>query len=317
MNALSFALALGAIAMPVAWLVGALTLVGMPLVRRLSPVARAEVSAWLALLPASTAAVLVCEVAVPSVSYGLGLGPDHCLGHDHHLHVCSWHGAILPAWLAWIGAFGWAVSAVRAAQVVGGLVRTERLGTALAALGAARDGVHLVPATVALCHAVGVVRPRVLVSRAVADRLPADEFRAAVAHERAHIDRADPRWSACIALAGCAAPLTAGRWVRVWREAAEEAADDIAACATDGPTVARALVAVARMGIAPSPGLAFGGAGLERRVVRLLAGPLPPRRTLVGAGALLLAASACLVVVLAYEPLHHLVEERWEHVVRL
>lgn len=316
MNALSFVLALGAIAAPVAWLVSGLSLVAMPVVRRLSPVSRAEASIVLALLPVSTAALLVAAVSVPSVLYGLGLGPDHCLGHEHHPHVCFWHGALLPAWLAWIGAVGWAATAVRLGQVVAGLAHAERVGRALAAFGTERDGVHVVPATVAVCHAVGLLRPRVLVSRAVTEGLDEGELRAAVAHERAHVDRADPRWSAVLALAGCVAPLTSGRWFALWRDAAEEAADDVAASLTDGATVARALVSVARLPMVPVPGFAFGGSGLERRVVRLLDGAGVPRRSRAGAGAAFLVVSAGLVVVAAHEPLHHLVEELWEHAVR-
>lgn len=316
MNALSFVLALGALAVPVAWLVSAASLVALPIVRRMSPVARAEASAWLTLVPALAAVVLVAAVSVPSLLYGLGLGPDHCLGHEHHPHVCSWHGAVLPAWLAWIGAVGWAASSVRMAQVVAGLVRAERVGAALAAFGTQRDGVHVVPVTLAVCHAVGLLRPRVLVSRAVVDGLGAGELRAAVAHEQAHVDRADPRWSALLALAGCVAPLTSGRWRDLWREAAEEAADDVAASVTDGATVARALLSVARMRRSPVPGFAFCASGLERRVVRLLRGASPPRRSRAGAGAALLAALAGLVVVAGHEPLHHVVEELWEHAVR-
>lgn len=316
MNALSFALAIGAIAAPVAWLVSALSLLVMPFVRRLSPVPRAEVSVCITLLPVAAAVVLVAAVSAPSLLVGLGLGPDHCLGHEHHPHVCFWHGAVLPAWIAWIGAVGWAASAVRAGQVVAGLVRAEHLGSALAALGVARDGVHLLPVSVAVCHAVGVIRPRVFVSRAVADALREDELRAAVAHERAHVERADPRWSAALALAGSVAPLTAGRWVALWAEAAEEAADDVAASVTDGPTVARALVAVARLRTAPVPAFAFGGSGLERRVVRLLDGGSSPRRSRAGAGAGLLLAVAGLVVTAAHEPVHHAVEQLWDHVVR-
>jgi BlaR1 peptidase M56 len=315
-NALSFLLALGALAVPVAWVVSGLSLVALPVARRLSSVARVECSAWLALLPAVVAALVVAAVSAPSVLFGLGLGPDHCVGHEHHPHVCFWHGALLPAWLAWLGAVGWAASGVRLVQVLGGLLRAERLGSALATFGPPRDGVRVVPATLAVCHAVGLVRPRVFVSQAVVDALSERELAAVVAHERAHVDRADPRWSAVLALAGCAAPVTGGGWSAVWRQATEEVADDVAARITDGPTVAGALLAVARLRLTSAPGLPFGATDLERRVVRLLGDRPPPRRGRAFAGALLLAALAAVTVLTAHERLHHWVEEAWELAVR-
>lgn len=312
MNALSFALALGALALPLAWIVSLGSLAAVPLVRRLGPVARAEASAWLALLPAVVALGLVAAVSVPSALYGLGLGADHCFGHEHHPHVCLWHGAVLPAWLAWIGAVGWAGSTVRLGQVVTGLVRAERLATSLASLGVLRHGVHVVPATLAVCHAVGLVRPRVVVSQAVVDGLTEPELRAVVAHERAHVDRADPRWSALLAFAGAVAPLTAGVWTASWRDATEEVADDAAASVTDGATVAQALVAVARLRLATVPGFSFVGGGLERRVLRLLSGPSASRASVVNGGAFAMVLAATAIVSAAHEPLHHLAEETWE-----
>lgn len=162
MSALSFALALAMVAAPTAVVASALFRLAIPFVRRLSPVPRGEVAAWLAVAPVLLALALAAAVAVPSVRYGLGLGPDHCLDHDHHVHICAWHGAVLPAWLAAVGALAWAAVAVRVAQVAGDLARAERLGASLAALGHAVEGVHVVPTTIPICHAVGVVRPRVL-----------------------------------------------------------------------------------------------------------------------------------------------------------
>lgn len=312
MTLLSFFLALGAVAFSAAGLVALASLLLTPLIRRLTPVARAEVSAWLTLAPGLTALALATAVSVPSALYGLGLGADHCLGHAHHPHLCAWHGAVLPPWLALAGACAWAAALLRGAQALKGLVHAEHLGRSLTRLGEPRDGYHLVPATVPVCHAVGLVRPRVLVSQAVVDRLDARGLDAALAHERAHLDRSDTRWSALLALAACAAPF-ASRWTSLWREAAEEAADDIAAAHTDGVTVARALVAVARLQLGRTPGFAFGATGLERRVNRLLGERAPPRTARTLRGALGMAAVAAALVLTTHEPLHHIIEELWEH----
>jgi beta-lactamase regulating signal transducer with metallopeptidase domain len=165
-----------------------------------------------------------------------------------------------------------------------------------------------------VCHAVGLVRPRVLVSRAVVDRLDAQALRAVLAHEHAHLDRSDLRWSALVELAGCVAPLTS-RWTSVWREAAEEAADDVAAARTDGLTVAHALVTVARLRLDAAPGFAFGAAGLERRVNRLLGVRVAPRASRTLVGLLAMTAMAGVLVAVEHERLHHLVEETWEFLV--
>jgi Zn-dependent protease with chaperone function len=314
MNGLSFVLALGAVVFPVAWLLAAVSLLGLPLVRRLSPVPRAEASAWLALLPALVVVALGAAVTVPSVLVALGLGVDHCLGHGHHPHLCVWHGAVLPPWLAVLGGAAWAGFLLRAAHTVLRLVSAERLGVSLAKLGQRRQGYHLVPAAVPVCHAVGVLAPRVIVSRVVVDQLDAEGLRAVLAHEQAHLDRGDLRWSALLELAGCVGPF-ASRWTAAWREAAEEAADDVAAACTDGLTVARALVTVARLRLDAAPGFAFGAAGLERRVRRLLGARVSPRASHTLAGALLMSAVACLLVAAEHERVHHLVEQAWQYVV--
>jgi Zn-dependent protease with chaperone function len=308
-NAVAFLVALGAIAFPLAWLVAAATLVAVPVVRRFSPVARAEATLALALLPATAALVVGLAVTAPALS----TDRDHCLGHDdHHPHVCPWHGASLTPLTAGLGVVGWTIASAGLARVTARLFRAERLAAGLAAVGRRRGGVYVVNTGRAICHTVGVVRPRVVVSRAVVEHLDGDALRAVLAHERAHVHRADPRWSALLAVAGCAAPLTSGVWGRIWRDAVEEAADDAAASVTDGPTVAGALVAVSRLGVASNSGLAFGAGALERRVVRLLQGAPAPRRSRASELTWTLGLAAAAVVVVAHDPVHHLVEESWE-----
>jgi Zn-dependent protease with chaperone function len=314
MNLLAFVLALGAIAFPTAWAVSAISLLFWPLVRRGSPVTRTEAASGLALLPVLAALLIGAAVAMPSAQAGLGLGPDHCLGHEHHPHLCLWHATHLPPAVALLGAVGWAFWALRTAQVVSGLVRVEGLARDLAATGQRREGYVMVPTSAAVCHAVGLLRPQVLVSEAVAQGLDPRGLRAVIAHERAHLARRDPLWSALFALAGTVAPLTAV-WAAWWRHAAEETADDLAAADTDGPTVARALVAVARMRLPEAAGLAFGASHLEHRVLRLL-GPRPGARpSAAPLGALVLVGLTAVILFAGDVPLHHEVEEVWEQLV--
>lgn len=315
MSTLSFVLALGALVWPIIWLVSAL---GLPLLaarRALSPSGRVELTTALLLAPALLTLTLLVTIAAPSVLALIDPSRDHCLGHGHHLHLCLWHGATLPPWLAWIGAAMWTVTGARLTHAALKLVETERLGAALSALGHTNDAVCVVPSSRGLCHAVGLLRPRVLVSKAVVERLAPDELAAALAHERAHLAHGDPRWSAALSLAAalspCSAPLLAA-----WRDAVEDAADDAAASLCGGEAVSRALIAVARLRLAPAPGLGLvQPQSLERRVMRLLAPRPTPRGSRALWGALALVTLTGLGIGWGHEGLHHAAEELWSALV--
>jgi Zn-dependent protease with chaperone function len=309
-----FLLAMGPIFGVAAWSTALALLALLPWARGRSAAARREIAAWAAVAPALVGALTVAGTAAPSLAAALRLGADHCLDHAHHAHLCWTHGAVMPGWSAAIGAAAWGLVLGRSAVVAARLARVERAGARLAALGRDEGDVRLVPASAPVCHVVGVSRPTIVLSEAVRDGLAPDELRAVLAHERAHLGRHDSRWSAVIELATAPVPMAAP-WVALWREAAEDVADDCAASETDGPTVASALIAVARMRPATAPGLAFGGAALEGRVRRLLRGGEPPRpcRALTGAAALVVLG--LVGVGLQHERLHHVIEEAWGAVV--
>jgi soluble lytic murein transglycosylase-like protein len=179
------------------------------------------------------------------------------------------------------------------------------------------------PASVALrqiCDAAGVRRPirltwsrglaapvalpggEICVPRGVAARLDAEQQRAMLAHETAHLLRGDPLWL-------WAAALMAGVFwfqpllrtcLRGLRDAAEYQCDAWAAGRTGAFALARCLADVAawsspRATPAPAAAMAAGGATLIRRVERLLHGAAEPRArrrwTVAGVLALALAAA--------------------------
>jgi len=101
---------------------------------------------------------------------------------------------------------------------------------------------------------VGIVRPRIVVSRGVLTALSADELSAALAHERAHRDSRDNLKRLALFSAPGLLPFVRSfrRLEREWAKLTEWAADDAAAAgdAFRPVTLAGALVRFARLGAA-------------------------------------------------------------------
>jgi Zn-dependent protease with chaperone function len=158
---------------------------------------------------------------------------------------------------------------------------------------------------------VGVVRPRLLITRGVLDVLTAEELRASVAHEIGH----HRSWDNLKRLAMCAAPdvLTATSAARAieqqWASASEHLADR-QACQTGRArcALASALVKVARLTPATMPiaepiSTLIDGSEIASRVRRLLdegVPPAAPRRSPRRWFAVALPAAA---LVIGYAPL--------------
>lgn len=282
---------------------------------RLPATLRADAVLVLAILPAVVALAATASAATPSVLHALGLREDHCGLHGHHAHLCMVHFGGMRAWLAGIGSGAAVLFLGRSALIAASRWRTWRRTIALERLGhQAHDGVLLLPGAPRFCHAVGVLRRRVLVSATLAAQLAPTELEAVLAHERAHLARADPLWRLVMRLAGLlGVPRVARRLECAYVAAADEACDARAAHELgDGLVVARALVAVARLQQS-APELdgaaALIGDGIEHRVHALLDAPegyaarmwaLP----LVG----LMAATAALFTVVFASAIHHEVE---------
>jgi Zn-dependent protease with chaperone function len=160
-----------------------------------------------------------------------------------------------------------------------------------------------------LCHAAGAWAPRVLVSTPLLAGLTPELLAAALEHERAHLRRRDVLVRDLLAVLGSFAwPGAIAGAVAAWEQAAEEAADAAAADRFGGPLVASALVAVARLSLAPVPAsMPAVGAGLHRRVRALLDCPRHrPAVALPVIPGLLLAIAA--FAALNAESLHHAAE---------
>jgi Zn-dependent protease with chaperone function len=125
----------------------------------------------------------------------------------------------------------------------------------------------------------GIVRPKLIVSRSVADALDRDQLAAAIRHERAHQSSADNFKRLLLLLAPDALPFLRGSAAveRAWFRFTEWAADDRAVSedAACSLSLAEALVCVARLGVAAqvSPLMSHfvdASADISVRVERLL-----------------------------------------------
>ena len=268
---------------------------------------RADLALLAGLLPLLVALAVLAGVVLPSVADAVGWRPDHCAGHEHHVHLCLVHAAAITARLAALGAMAAAFIVLRGTRTLVALHRSHGHVSALERLGRAEGDVVRLPGSPRLCHAAGALRPRVLLSDALATSVTSAQLAAALEHERAHLRRRDPLARVVLALASFAAlPFAARAAASAFRDAAEEAADADAAALHGGIGVADALLAVARVQTR-APLFAFAEGGLERRVRALLAERPAERARGLAVAALLIAASLAAAVAGA-DGIHHAVE---------
>lgn len=154
---------------------------------------------------------------------------------------------------------------------------------------------------------LGVLRPRLVIDRLVLRACTGPELEAILAHERGHVRR----WDNLRRLAFATVP---GSWgtpglAQAWRDATEEAADDLAAASTDDARfhLATALLRVSRLAPPrdeatwhvhlPASAL-YRGDSIEHRVRRLVdgstTGPLRRRSWATVLSALVIAAAFAL-----------------------
>jgi Zn-dependent protease with chaperone function len=289
-----------------------------PQLLRLAPPERAQWLFGLSVGPMVVGILLTAVCFLPSVVElaAPGRWVDHCLGHDdHHAHLCLLHPPLGPG-----RAQGWAVLA--GGTVALGLwflrfaLKIWRSQVALRVLvrAARRDEAEDIfwisgPSPIALL--AGFLRPRLILSEALRERLSPRQFSAVVLHERAHAARRDVlRLAVASAASLLHLPWTRRAVLEDLRLACEQAADARAADALKDPLcIAETILAVARLLQPGTPDLgllanAFGANGLAERIHELLS----PSRGHAFVRPLTLAAGALLLMVVAAGPLHHLAE---------
>jgi Zn-dependent protease with chaperone function len=177
--------------------------------------------------------------------------------------------------LAWLARIAFVLTrARRTLRRMPTIVEPERLASAMARTGAGR--VRCIDGTVPIAFCAGAVRPEIVVSEGLAERLDDDELDAVLLHERHHVREHEPLMrvaseAAAQVLFFC--PL-ARWWSRRRIELAELRADQAAVREVGPQPVAAALCA---LGAAMPSQAAFAGAA-ELRVAQLLGDPLPLER---------------------------------------
>lgn len=318
MSALQFVLECALVAVVVGAVVSVIvaTLFGLARtsVGRLAPSWRADVLFVAAVLPATVAIAVTIAAAGPSVLAALGLHHDHCGTHLHHAHLCVLHAFDVPMSRTLLGAAALGLLAFQAIRLTLGAAARHRTLRALEALGTnttvGRFSVVCLPGEPRLCHAVGLRRRRVLLSKSLASAIGDDELEAALAHEAAHHDRWDGLATFFVRLsAAFHPPWLMQTLVDEHRVATEEAADSRAAGRVgSAQLVAAAIVSIARVQVgAPVLDNGITGTDIERRVVRLLDGAEDrPSLGLPG------VAFACLItaglILAGADHVHHAVE---------
>jgi len=285
----------------------------------------------LAIAPMLVGAVIMALCLAPSALAALGLMSDHCVTSFHdHLHLCLRHlPTIGPGNMAWLltliaaAALGRAVFSAAQALTKGmGVARSlatlvDGAPSSKSPRATFRDAlpgdalptgarVGWIDSRACLSLTAGLLKPRVFISRGLANALDYDELGAAIAHERCH---ARERHSLVKLLAMCGSTLHGPRTRRALLEllalACERRADESAATEIgDRLPVASAIIRAHRVAPLPPLVLALSGHGaLEKRVRALLAPPTQPPRT-TRRWVLTLAAAATI----ACFEVHHAVE---------
>ncbi|MBI5546055.1 MAG: M48 family metalloprotease, partial [Deltaproteobacteria bacterium] len=219
--------------------------------RRRGPWVERRAAAGALVLPPLLALGLVAALAADS-ALGVWAGTDHCLDHDHHLHLCLLHGAAWAsqAWALALVVFAGTFAAVRSGLSLWAHAVAQRSANRLRSLGTelAIRGCFVVPSRERFAFTAGLVSPTVLLSSAAWESLSPDQRDAVLAHELGHLAHGDLWRRAALGFAASfGAPLLASRVLGVWSLAAERICDRRAALAVGRPsTVASAMLALVR-----------------------------------------------------------------------
>jgi len=276
---------------------------------------RADLALLAGLLPMLGALAVLVALILPSVLDAAGVQADHCALHDHHRHLCALHAPLELRFLSLAGAGASGLLLIRAVALGWRHWSGLRSIAALQRLGQWTDEARFpqvrVPGSPWLSLAVGIFRPRILISASLESCLEPSAFEAVIEHEEAHLRRRDPQALALLSWAGLFAPPGVASRVRVaYRDAAEEASDAEAADRLGVPVVAGALIAVARVQRTrlPAMSMGFGYTSVERRVRVLVDGHHVAGRSLAPRFVLLALCTVAVLATAGSDWIHHVVE---------
>ncbi len=261
----------------------------------------------LRLLPLALAALAVGGLCIPSYMQLEPHGDVERLGFGVLFAAVAGACLLLLA----LGRVGWAA------------LRSWRFGRACRLQGEPRAAggsrVLVLPGDGPMMALAGILRPQLILTRPLWERLSPAQLEAGLGHERAHL-RARDNLKRLLLVATPAPGARLAQLEATWARYAEWAADDraVAGDAHRSLHLASALLAVARMGpgprldspaasfLAPSSltGAATSGRDLADRIERLLAPPPPPAGTVsaIWAPACAWTAGSALVLSFLLQP---------------
>lgn len=254
------------------WLSSAAYAFFASLISHCAPGTRAAARLCFGLMPPVSAALIVLLVLHPGIS-GL-LVPVHC-----HADVCGTHTPVYApsvASVSLIAACGLLMLTLLVMLGVGVRRVRRRLGALRALMQPAEHcGYHVVETPGLLAWCGGLLRPSILLSRGLVERLDDGQLAAVLAHERAHAERLDNLRAFMLNLATLGWP--AGPRAAIRRELtmdSEQVCDLQAARAVGDPQLLLgALAALDRQFASPVGNMAFGAADASLRAEALMSGP--------------------------------------------
>lgn len=239
----------------------------------LSP--RLSVVVWLAAIMVAAVVWVVAGVGLIADFTVVHWGAEpvrYCLDMVLAAHRIGWAGDLVLIAAAAAGVLGTALVTRRIVHTMRRLsARSCEHASTAHMVGAAGDGVVIVPSDERAAYCVAGRPSAIVVTTGAVSTLAADELSAVLAHERAHLRSRHPQLM--MLLKALAATLPRLPLIRVGADAVgrllEMAADDAAARRHGRDTLLRGLIALAGQPRAPGTALAAGDTAILARVMRL------------------------------------------------
>ena len=245
-----------------------------------APQARLRWMAVSAALPCLLPAAWVAALGLIALSKPAGWLDDHCQSHGGiHTHLCFEHFPdlmIAPLVLVLLGLLLLVPISLIARSIGAALQRRRRLRSLLSLLPSG-GLIRRIDFGQPLALVARPFKPVVVISRSLLDGLGRRERRVVLAHEAAHLRQKDLFKTALFeTLLALHWPPSASRLRALWHQAIEERADDCVARQFGTLDTASVLIKVVRQQRSLAfGGLAVSGAGVTRRIERLIEGPEP------------------------------------------
>ncbi len=242
-----------------------------------------EIFLWLcAFLPILIGLYAIFVAEMPSMSHELGLTSDHCHSESVNHYLCVYFPPAFN-WLSWPGIFLFSFFAFIAAKLCVGFYRAYQhqsyLSTLLSFIESKENDIYLLDSHIPNAFTLGLIRPQVIVSKALCHQLTPDELDIVYKHELAHKKTHDPLrlWLFSLILS-FHLPHVRRSFYKAMEISLEKKADaEVLALRNDSELIASTLIKVNRLTnrffsqAVVANFCHFGKTAIEQRVAYLLA----------------------------------------------